>query len=243
MEQLRLLFLLVPVLVGGCVSAEPARTSVLLFNGRGTSPNDVAALEDILRESGLRYSTASSARLDAISESELKTYRLLVIPGGNYEDIGNGLAPHTAAKLRTAIGSGLSYLGICAGAFFAGATPYNGLNLTDGVRFPFYSLEDHGIRKALVVVTRAAGGRLEIYWEDGPQLTGWGQPVARYPDGTPAVVQGRFGDGWVVLAGVHAEAPESWRRGMAFTTPAGVSRSYAAAIITAALNRTPLPHD
>jgi hypothetical protein len=107
----------------------------------------------------------------------------------------------------------------------------------------FYALEDRGIRKAPVAVTTGAGATLEVYWEDGPHLAGWGQPVARYPDGTPAVVQGRFGDGWVVLAGVHPEAPESWRRGMAFTTPASPSRAFAATLIDAALNRKLLPHD
>jgi glutamine amidotransferase-like uncharacterized protein len=242
MRRRRLLFWLVSVLFTGCAS-QPTAPDILLFNGSGTSPNDIATLEDVLRETGKRYSFASSVRLDAINESELRTYRLVVIPGGNFEDIGNGLNTSATAKLRRAIGSGVNYLGICAGAFFAGASPHNGLNLTAGVRFPFYALENRGIRKAPVTVTTAAGAQLEVYWEDGPQLTGWGEPVARYPDGTPAVVQGRFGDGWVVLTGVHPEAPESWRRGMAFTTPASASRAYAAMLIDAALNRKPLPHD
>jgi len=234
---------LFPVVVVGCAASQPTVPDILLFNGRGTSPNDVTALENILRERGWHYSTVSSARLNAIDDSELKTFRLLVIPGGNFVDIGNGLTTSTTAKLRSAIGSGVGYLGICAGAFFAGASPYNGLNLTGGVRFPFYALEERGVRKAPVTVTPAAGAVLEVYWEDGPQLTGWGQTVARYPDGTPAVVQGKFGDGWVVLAGVHAEAPESWRRGLGFTTPASPSRAYAATLIDAALNRKPLAHD
>ena len=230
------------VLVAGCASSEPSVSRILLFNGRGTSPNDVAAVEDVLRASGLRYSTANSSQLDAMSEAELTRYQLLVVPGGNFEDIGNGLAASTSTRLRNATRGGLGYLGICAGAFFAGASPYNGLNLTDGVRFPFHALEHRGIRKAPVAMTIAAGTTLEAYWEDGPQLTGWGQPVAKYPDGTPAVVQGKFGDGWVVLTGVHFEAPERWRRDLAFTTPAAASLAYAATLIEAALNRTPLPN-
>jgi hypothetical protein len=50
------------------------------------------------------------------------------------------------------VGGGLNYLAICAGAFFAGASPYSGLDLTSGVRFGFYSLEARGIRKAPVEI-------------------------------------------------------------------------------------------
>jgi glutamine amidotransferase-like uncharacterized protein len=241
MGRVRLLLWLVAIFVTACTVSEPTAPDILLFNGRGTSPNDVAAVESILRERHWNYSTASSVQLDAMSEAELKAYRLLIVPGGNFEEIGSSLRADTTARLRDAVGSGLNYLGICAGAFFAGASPYNGLNLTSGVRFPFYSLEDQGIRKAPVAITTADGPRIEVYWEDGPRLTGWGEAVARYPDDTPAVVQGTFGQGWMVLTGVHAEAPESWRRDLAFTTPAAPSQAFAARLIDAALHRTALP--
>jgi glutamine amidotransferase-like uncharacterized protein len=136
----------------------------------------------------------------------------------------------------------LNYLGVCAGAFFAGNSPYNGLNLTGGVRFNFYALEGRNTRKAAVAVAVAGSSTFDHYWEDGPQLTGWGDVVARYPDGTPAIVEGTAGDGWVILSGIHPEAPESWRRGMTFATPARVDNAYAATLIGAALNRTPLAH-
>jgi glutamine amidotransferase-like uncharacterized protein len=243
MGRLHLLVWLLPVFAVGCATSEPTGAPILLFDGRGTSPGDVAAIEEILRENGLAYSTVSSPRLNAISESQLRTYQLLVVPGGNFEVMGNSLTAGTATKIRTAVGGGLGYLGLCAGAFLAGASPYNGLNLSGGVRFPFYALENRGIRKAPVIVTTVLGASIEVYWEDGPQLAGWGHVVARYPDGTPAVVQGRFGDGWVVLSGVHPEAPESWRRGMPFSTSVGTSRTFAVTLIDAALNRKSLPQD
>jgi hypothetical protein len=121
----------------------------------------------------------------------------------------------------------LNYLGICAGGFFAGNSPYNGLNLTSGVRFGFYSAENHGIRKAAVAITSTDAPTLDQYWEDGPQFTGWGATVARYPDGTPAVVEGTVGSGWVILSGIHPEAPENWRRGITFTTSVGLDQAYA----------------
>jgi hypothetical protein len=54
-------------------------------------------------------------------------------------------------------------------------------------------------------------------------------------------VQGSFGKGWVVLTSVHAEAPENWPRGLAFTTPVARTHAYAARLLDAALRRTLLP--
>src|SRR4051812_41101728 len=119
--------------------ASDGRAGILLFTGRGTSPDDAAALERILGGSGLRYSTAGSSRLDAMGESDLAAYQLLIIPGGNFAEMGHGIGVNTTAKIRNAVAGGLGYLGICAGAFLAGNSPYNGLNLTSGVRFTFYA--------------------------------------------------------------------------------------------------------
>ena len=177
-----------------------------------------------------------------MSDGEIRGSRLLIVPGGNFEKIGNSLSTNASVNLRNAVEHGLNYLGICAGAFFAGNSPYNGLNLTAGARFRFYAAEAQGIRKTAVAITNAGGETRDQYWEDGPQLTGWGEVVDRYPDGTPAVVEGSFGSGWVILTGVHPEAPASWRRGLEFRTPAEVDQAYAAKLIRAALERQVLPH-
>jgi glutamine amidotransferase-like uncharacterized protein len=235
-------------LLSSCLTACGIRSTssgapiILLCNGSGTSPNDVAALEKILNENHFGYMTANSRQLNKMSESQLRAYRLLIVPGGNFEQLGNGLTSSTTANVRNAVHSGLNYLGICAGAFFAGNSPYNGLNLTSGVRFTFYALEDRGVRKAAVEIASAGSPALSHYWEDGPQLTGWGEVVAKYPDGTAAIVEGNSGDGWVILSGIHPEAPESWRRGLTFTTRASVDNAYAATLISAALNRIRLEH-
>jgi glutamine amidotransferase-like uncharacterized protein len=216
---------------------------ILLFNGTGTSPNDVAAVETILKSNHLNYSTVNSSQLNEMGESQIRGYRLLIVPGGNFIDIGNSLTASTSANIRNAVRNGLNYLGICGGGFLAGNSGYyNGLNLTSGVRFGFYSAEERGIRKAAVAIAVAGGPTLDQYWEDGPQFTGWGAVVGKYPDGAPAIVQGTFGSGWVILTGVHPEAPEGWRRGMNFSTPASVDNAYAGTLIQAALNRVSLAH-
>jgi len=38
-----------------------------------------------------------------MSESRTRKYRLLIVPGGNFEDIGNSLTSRTAANIRNAI--------------------------------------------------------------------------------------------------------------------------------------------
>ena len=232
-------------------SASPATTPqmpggtapILLFNGTGASPNDVKAVETLLSANHLNYSTVNSSQLNQMGESQIRGYRLLIVPGGNFIDIGNSLSSSTTANIRNAVQNGLNYLGICAGGFLAGnSSYYNSLNLTSGARFGFYSAENQGIRKASVAIAAAGGPTLDQYWEDGPQFTGWGAIVAKYPDGTPAIVEGTFGSGWVILTGVHPEAPEAWRGGMTFITPAAADNAYAGTLIQAALNGTSLPH-
>jgi glutamine amidotransferase-like uncharacterized protein len=232
--------------VMGCARTEPnsdaTNASILLFNGTGTSPNDVAAVAKILDEKGLDYTTASSKRLNDMTEPELMGYRLIIVPGGNYITMGNSLTPEAARRVRHAVQQGVSYLGICAGGLLAGKAKSTSLDLTAGVKFSFYAVVNQRIHKAAVPVEFANGPTIDHYWEDGPQFTGWGQVVGKYPDGTPAIVEGACGAGWVILCGVHPEAPESWRRGMTFSSSAAMGHEYAGTLIDAALYGSRLPH-
>jgi len=217
---------------------------ILLFDGTGASAGDITAVEAVLKNNHLSYSTATPSELNRMDESRIRQYRLLIVPGGNFVEMGKSLTPGATAKVRQAVQDGLNYLGICAGGFLAGKydPPYNGLNLTSGVRFGFYSAENRGIRRTAVPITIPGAPTRDQYWEDGPEFTGWGAVVGKYPDGTPAIVEGTFGSGWVVLSGVHPEAPESWRRGMKFNTSAEEDHAYAATLVRVALDRTSLLH-
>jgi glutamine amidotransferase-like uncharacterized protein len=215
---------------------------ILLFKGTGTSPGDVRAVEAILKGRGLTYNTVNSYQLNRMSVSQLAAYQLLIVPGGHYINMGNSLTPDATTNIRNAVQGGLNYLGICAGGLLAGNATCNSLNLTSGVRFGFYAEVNRGVHKAAVPVTGVGTPTLEQYWENGPQFTGWGSVVGKYPDGTPAVVEGTSGKGWVILCGVHPEAPENWRRGMTFTTPASADNVFAGTLVDAALAGTQLSH-
>lgn len=216
---------------------------VLLFNGTGTIASDVSAVETILSSKGLRYSTVNSAQLNSMSETTLRSFKLFIVPGGNSITIGNNLSRTATTNVHNAIISGgLHYLGICAGGFFGGYSIYNGLNLTNGVWFNVYADKGLGIGKESVLIYTPSSGTMDQYWQDGPQFSHWGSIVAKYPDGTPAIAEGKSGIGWVILVGVHPEAPASWRYGMTFTTSATVDNNYAGTLVLAALNGTWLPH-
>jgi hypothetical protein len=53
---------------------ETGAPPILLFNGAGTSPNDVAALEQILKRNHFEYATADSRQLNAMSEARLSSH-------------------------------------------------------------------------------------------------------------------------------------------------------------------------
>jgi glutamine amidotransferase-like uncharacterized protein len=221
----------------------PSAQPVLLFDGIGTSSTDVAAVEAVLGTLSIGYATADSARLNGMTEPQLAGYKLLIVPGGDSTVIGGNLSPGTAANIHGAvIDYGLHYLGICAGAFFGGYSIYNGVDLTGGVYFSFYQDEFKGIHTEAVEISLTSGEQLDVYWQDGPQLSGWGQVVAKFPDSTPAIAEGLSGKGFVIFTGVHLEAPANWRGSMQFSTPVSVDLAYAATVMQAAFDGTPLPH-
>jgi glutamine amidotransferase-like uncharacterized protein len=216
---------------------------VLLFNGTGTSSSDVSAVEAILNTNGLSYSTANSAQLNAMTQDQMQAYQLLIVPGGNSITIGAYLSSATTSNIHDAVTQGgLHYLGICAGGFFGGYSVHNGLNLTSGVWFDFFVDYNKGIRKESVEISSPGTQPLDQYWQLGPQFYGWGNVVGKYPNGAPAIVEGTSGNGWVILVGVHPEAPASWRTGMTFTTSVAVDNAYAGTLVKAALNGTSLKH-
>ncbi len=216
---------------------------VLLFSGTGTTVSDVSAVQAVLDGVGVGYTKADSTQLNAMSEAQLGGYKLVIIPGGNSITIGQNLSASSASAIRGAVQDyGVHYLGICAGSFFGGYSVYNGVNLTSGVSFDFYADEFKGIHIEPVEISLPMGTPLDVYWQDGPQLSGWGQVVAKFPDGTPAIVEGHSGKGFVIFTGVHLEAPENWRGSLPFKTPISVDLAYAATVIKAALDGSPLPH-
>ncbi len=228
----------------GSTSTSTSAARVLIFNGSGSGASAVAAIENVVHSLGLAYQTVNSSQLDAMTQTKLASYKLFIVPGGNSIAIGNNLTSKATTTVRNAVSqNGLNYLGMCAGGFFGGFSSYHKvLNLTSGVWFKFFADYYNGKHKEAVAISFPARSKLDIYWQDGPQLSGWGKVVGKYPNGTPAITEGFVGKGFVILSGVHPEAPSSWRTGMHFNTPVDVDLAYAATLVRSAMNRTMLPH-
>lgn len=223
--------------------AVPSAEPVLLYTGAGASSPDVAAVQSVLATLQLGYTTADSTVMNGMSEQQFGGYQLIIIPGGNSITMGENLSASTGAAIQGAVQQyGVHYLGLCAGAFYGGYSIYNGVNLTDGVGFNFYQDEFKGIHEEAVEISFPDSAPLEMYWQDGPQLSGWGDIVAKFPDGTPAIVEGSSGKGFVIFTGIHPEAPGSWLGSAIFTAAAPADQAYAATLFQAALSGTPQPH-
>jgi glutamine amidotransferase-like uncharacterized protein len=202
----------------------------------------VAAVESIVSSLHLSYHTANQSQLDKLTESQLLGYRLFLMPGGNAITISGNLTRTATTNVRNAVNAGLNYLGICAGGFFSGSSAYhNFTDLTSGVWFNVCNT-GRGIGKEAISITFAGGVKRDIYWQDGPNLNGWGKVVAKYPNGVTAVSENFYGKGFVLLSAVHPEAPASWRYGMSFYTSLDDDLAFARTLVTSALNRTMLPH-
>jgi glutamine amidotransferase-like uncharacterized protein len=178
-----------------------------------------------------------------MTETKLKAYKLFIVPGGNSITIGNNLSKATTAMVRATVqNDGLHYLGICAGGFFGSYQTANGLDLTSGTWFNVWPNYGKGTGKRSVDISFPKSSKLNMYWHDGPETSGWGSIVAKYPDGTAAIVEGAYGKGFAIMSGVHPEAPASWRTCCTFTTPLATDLAYASTLVTAALNGTWLSH-
>ena len=82
-----------------------------------------------------------------------------------------------------------------------------------------------------------------VYW-DGPELSGWGQVVGRFQNGDPAIVQDFVGrnHGFVMISGVHPEAPLDWEVPGYTSNNVSQDNSYAKNLISAALNKMSLSY-
>ena len=87
-------YFIVAVLFANCKSVIK-EAPIILFNGTGTSPKDVEAVKNILSSNHMDFTLVNSAQLNGLDPSQLSKYKLIIIPGGNFIDIGKSLTEET----------------------------------------------------------------------------------------------------------------------------------------------------
>jgi glutamine amidotransferase-like uncharacterized protein len=225
-------------------------TDVLLFNGAGISTSDWQTTEQIIKGMGLTYQLANSSQLDAMSLDDMAKFGMIIVPGGHAGTITSGLKAATRVRVRQAVRDrGISYLGICAGAFVAveaGAnsdqTTSYGFPVVEGAHLPMWWPNGNTSAVAAVTpITFATGAQKYLVWYGGPSTPEWTNGViARYNNGKAAMSETWSGKGFVVISGVHPEAPQGWRN-TAGQDPDGLDYEIMRSLVTAALQRKPLP--
>ena len=204
------------------------RLNVLLYNGPG-----VSALQSQLL-SVLKSHLSESFDVMYVDEQVInhqpweETTSLLVIPGGQDLFYLKSLLEKGVHKINNFVANGGSYLGICAGAYFASDAIEFELNRHDyqvkGSRpLKFCNVMAVGSYAkqfqygseagAVAQMVRYQDQQFPIYLNGGPffKLNDQNTSVlATYPDGKAAIVFTKVGQGHVVLTGPHVEVDNEY---------------------------------
>lgn len=204
-----------PVVVDPVVP-EPFEPTVGLYTGRGSWDPDLAAMHNFLRHYGLDSVEIDQETLGSADLGELCD--ILVFVGGFSSEYLHYVGNH--ANIRTFVEQGGSFVGFCAGAYYASATMvWQGKHLDYPLKL--FSGEAAGPLNigwgslAAIELNREIpfnqdfGESMEVWYFDGPCFTGLGSGVdvlARYrANGEAAVIAFPLGRGRVLLSGPHPE--------------------------------------
>jgi glutamine amidotransferase-like uncharacterized protein len=222
----------------------------MIYDGAMAAFNDDDAIQAVVTAHNLTFKRVSSDEINHMSLDDMASYGTIVWPGGYAAQMADSLTPATRARLRAAVmDRGVGYMGICAGAWLAvGPTPAQGENPSWGMSMLPGAVMDEwlpsgvdGIEMTPVTIAGQAQKR-DMVWYGGPALPEIpGGVMARYKDGTPAMVQTWAGHGFVVLTSPHPEAPQIWRDQHSLSDSDGLDWDLAFNLIEASLKQQPLP--
>lgn len=186
-----------------------AAPKALVYNGAGACEEGCASAA---------FDSAAAAGFDPVYIGDANTdprifdgAAVWIQPGGHATQAMLAMSPQLKANLKNFIYHGGGYVGFCAGAFTAtakvGTTRTNGLGILPGRTVLYGSGVD--LKKFTW-----NGSKRYLYWEGGPYFTSMPASVERistYPNGALGAVRAAYGRGRVFVAGMHPEAPQSWK--------------------------------
>lgn len=126
---------------------------------------------------------------------------ICVVPGGAIRSYLKAWNEPIREQLKNFVANGGVYIGICAGAYVAGAT-FDGSEGLSAVPASFVYRK----RQGFPVAVTASGDRFEVIDENAPDLSGLSGAVVLEDDaGHPLAVQVKQGRGSYYLFSVHLE--------------------------------------
>lgn len=198
---------------------------IAIYYDEGASEVGVASLQQgILHHLGVEPLLLNAHQIMA---GQLAECVALFVPGGADLPYCNKLNGRGNRQIRQFVERGGLYVGICAGAYYAckeiafigedyRVSGKRELGFFDGIAegsLPQWThnryFDETVYSKAPVALAFISGERQPFYYHGGPTFkanqTARYQVIATYPDGLPAIISGRVGQGSYLLSGVHFE--------------------------------------
>ncbi|HDS1137533.1 TPA: hypothetical protein QDZ75_001556 [Stenotrophomonas maltophilia] len=196
-------------------AAEPV---IAVYRGEAGCPGCSEAVEQAIHRSRPDYRVVFLGPDEAVDVDSLAAsrYRAYVQPGGgqDIEAAMEAVGEDGAAAIRRFVDAGGAYIGLCMGAYLAGASHFGLLaqDLDAEAGRPGFPVKDEDDAVVPVIWN---GRRETVYFQDGPYLhaapRGQGfKVISRYANGDIAAASYRRGKGVVVLSGPHPEASAQW---------------------------------
>lgn len=200
-------------------------TQIWLYEGPGTWDTGRKHLKLFFQQYGYTWQSLTPERIKNGSWKPEPT-QLLLMPGGQSWTYLEDLSEQGAEEIKKFLSLGGSYLGICAGAFYATSNreggkktgPY-GIGLLDGVAYdgtalgtsPFKDgMLDFWILSLQKVMRMVLFGGPSFRYSSQEEQEKQVQVLARFPTiQEPAIVRLDFGSGRVALSGPHLEIEEN----------------------------------
>ncbi len=200
------------------VDANKMGKVALVYKGPGSCEEDCSeAAADMAKLAGLRpvYIGPNESRAEVFKEAAV-----WIQPGGGASTASKSMNPRLKKMIKEFVFNGGGYVGFCAGGFFAteviADTGNFGLSMLPGKNLLY-----ENVKNEIELLTLNWQGRpRKIYWEGGPYFippsaneiyVSQYQILALYPNGLPATVSAKYGQGKVVVTGAHPESPRWWK--------------------------------
>ena len=207
---------------------------IAIYNGSGSWNISVIAFESFLDWKGIGWVEIDE---EDINNGDLDGYQAIYFPGGWAGTYVDSISSEGFEDIRRSIEEGVSYIGICAGAYLAADkvvfenVTYNyPLKIFNGIAYgslhsitPWdnYTMTLLDINKSNPINMYESSTEWMLYY-GGPYFQSYDQDIdvlatwRGYYD-KPAIVSFKYGDGRVVLIGSHPEIEEdSFRDGSVF---------------------------